>query len=1378
MTLHITEFEGGAALSEFRIQQLLPKLRQVHDRITGLQARFVHLAAWEHPPAPAEQQRLAALLTYGEPYGGGREGELFIVTPRLGTVSPWASKATDIAHNCGLGVRRVERAVEYRLQLKSPLLGQAALSADQRQAIAALLHDRMTESVVADRAAAQRLFTELEPAPMESVDVLGDGRGALERANAQFGLALADDEIDYLLAAFRGLGRNPTDVELMMFAQANSEHCRHKIFNASFTIDGVPQDKSLFAMIRHTHQTNPQHTVVAYSDNAAVMEGSRVESFRPDRGDAPAPYRRQEAQHHVLMKVETHNHPTAISPFPGASTGAGGEIRDEGATGRGARPKAGLTGFSVSRLWDSPNGRPAHIASPLQIMTEGPLGGAAFNNEFGRPNLGGYFREYEQTVAGVVRGYHKPIMIAGGLGAIDAGQTHKIPFPAGTLLVQLGGPGMRIGMGGGAASSMATGANAADLDFDSVQRGNPEIERRAQEVINHCWSLGEDNPVLAIHDVGAGGLSNAFPELTNDAGRGARFDLRRIPLEESGLAPKEIWCNESQERYVLAIAPESLERFRAFCERERCPFAVVGVATEERQLLVGEGLLGDADAVEPLTPTLSPEGRGSQERSAVRPASPERSAVMAGNPNLPLPLAGEGRGEGLTAVDMPMDVLLGKPPKMHRDVKTIRREVPPIELTGVDLQDAVIKVLSHPTVASKRFLITIGDRTVGGLSHRDQMVGPWQVPVADCAVTLADYRGFAGEAMAMGERAPLAATNAAASGRMAVAEAITNLLAAPIELPRVKLSANWMAACGEPGEDAALYETVKAVGMELCPALGISIPVGKDSLSMRTQWQEDGQRKQVTAPVSLVVSAFATLADVRPTLTPQLEATEDTTLVLVDLGKGRHRMGGSILAQVLEQAGGEVPDLDDPQDLVRLVDAVNALRAQGRLLAYHDRSDGGLFAAACEMAFAGHVGVSLNVDLLVTEGDGIADSRAEYGDAKNWASQVSARREELTLKALFNEELGVLLQVRTAERDEVVKVLREHGLSRFSHFVGKTRPAASAIEVGKGEVQVWRDTKPVFSARLADLHQVWDSVSWKICQQRDNPACADQEHAAAGDPADHGLRFAPSFDPSEDVAAPYLNLARPRVAILREQGVNSQVEMAYCFDTAGFEAVDVHMTDLQAGRASLGDFKGFVACGGFSYGDTLGAGIGWARSITFNPRLAEQFQAFFGRRDTFALGVCNGCQMLAELADIIPGAQAWPRFTTNRSERYEARLSQVEVLPSPSLFFDGMAGSRLPIVVAHGEGYANFAQRGDAAKVLPAMRFIDHHGQPTEVYPFNPNGSPGGLTAVTTADGRFTAMMPHAERVFRNVQMSWTGGDISASSPWLRIWRNARKWVG
>jgi phosphoribosylformylglycinamidine synthase len=1330
VSLHISIFEGGNALSDFRVQQLLPRLAAIAPSIQGLSARHVHLVASVDALSTEQQKTLAALLTYGEPAHASQDGVLLVVTPRMGTVSPWASKATDIAHNCGLPIKRVERITEFRVQLKDGLLSKAALSPEQLAQVADLLHDRMTESVMPTRDEALGLFTELHPAPMEQVDVLGGGEAALRDANTRWGLALAEDEIAYLVNAFTQLKRNPTDVELMMFAQANSEHCRHKIFNAEFTIDGEAQPHSLFGMIRHTEKTSPQYTVVAYSDNASIMEGNPVQRFVAVNNGKDLPqYEKVAATNHVLMKVETHNHPTAISPYPGASTGNGGEIRDEGATGRGSKPKAGMTGFTVSKLWDSKLGRPAHMASPLQIMIDGPLGGAAFNNEFGRPNLTGYFREYEQEVAGVTRGYHKPIMIAGGLGVIDSEQTKKIEFPAGTLLIQLGGPGMRIGMGGGAASSMASGTNAAELDFDSVQRGNPEIERRAQEVINHCWAQGAANPILAIHDVGAGGLSNAFPELTNDAGRGARFDLRAVPLEESGLAPKEIWSNESQERYVLAIAPESLEQFKAFCERERCPFAVVGVATEERQLVLAD------------------------EGAAVQP------------------------------VDMPMDVLLGKPPKMHRDVKRVARTSAPMDLTGVSLQDAVIQVLSHPTVASKRFLVTIGDRAVGGLTHRDQMVGPWQVPVADVAVTLADYQSFAGEAMSMGERTPLAALNAPASGRMAVAEAITNLLAAPIDLPRVKLSANWMAACGEAGEDAALYDTVKAVGLELCPALGISIPVGKDSLSMRTQWADNGETKKVTSPVSLIISAFATLGDVRGTLTPQLNASEDTTLVLVQLGEGQRRMGGSVLGQVLNQAGDQVPDLDNPQELVALVKAINTLRAQGKILAYHDRSDGGLMAAVCEMAFAGQVGVALNVDMLITEGDGITDSRAEYGDSKNWATQVSARREELTLQALFNEELGVVLQVRSSERNDVMQVLREHGLSKHSHFVGSTRPESSAVDKGKGQVSVWRDTKEVFSANLHDLHQVWDSVSWKICQQRDNPACADAEHASKGVPTDPGMHVHLPAGVLDDVAAPFINVgAKPKVAVLREQGVNSHVEMAYAFAAAGFDAYDVHMTDLQTGRAKLQDFKGLVACGGFSYGDTLGAGIGWARSITFNPVLSEQMQQFFARTDTFGLGVCNGCQMFAELADIIPGAEHWPRFTTNQSERFEARLSMVEVLESPSLFFAGMAGARLPIAVAHGEGFANFSQRGNAAKVLPAMRFVDNHGAATEAYPFNPNGSAGGLTSVTTADGRFTAMMPHPERVFRNVQMSWTdlaaSGGIDAFSPWMRMWRNARKWVG
>jgi len=1320
---HLTHFEGGNALSAFRAQALLPRLQAVNKAITGVRARHVHWV-WSGEALPAaELEKLAALLNYGDAYEGGNEGPLLVVAPRLGTVSPWASKATDIAHNCGLAIQRVECVTEYRLSLKSGLLsgfgsGTKTLTQAELIACAELLHDRMTESVLLAREDSAHLFDDKTAQPLQHVDVLGQGRAALVKANAEFGLALSVDEIDYLDAAFsQQLKRNPSDVELMMFAQANSEHCRHKIFNAKFTVDGVDQPLSLFGMIRNTEKLNPQHTVIAYSDNAAVMEGHQIERWMP-AGDAKAPrYESRAETAHVLMKVETHNHPTAISPFPGAATGAGGEIRDEGATGRGAKPKAGLTGFSVSNLrlpglsepWEQADiGKPAHIASALQIMIDGPIGGAAFNNEFGRPNLGGYFRVYEQEVDGITRGYHKPIMIAGGIGAIRSDLTKKIEFPAGSLLVQLGGPGMRIGMGGSAASSMAAGTNTADLDFDSVQRGNPEIERRVQEVINHCWGLAEKNPILAIHDVGAGGISNAFPELVNDAGRGARFDLRKVPLEESGLAPKEIWCNESQERYVLAIAPESLPLFTQMCERERCPFGVVGVTTEARELILEDG---------------------------------------------------EG---GERAIDMPMEVLLGKPPKVHRDVQRVERDGGVLNLTGVALEQVAFDVLRHPTVASKRFLISIGDRTVGGLNSRDQMVGPWQVPVADCAVTLADFKGFAGEAMSMGERTPLASVNAPASGRMAVAEAITNLLAAPIELARVKLSANWMAACGEAGEDAALFDTVKAVGMELCPELGVSIPVGKDSLSMRTRWPDGDVSKQVTAPVSLIISAFASIADVRKTLTPELQPG-DKSLILVDLGQGRNRMGGSILAQALNQFGGAVPDLDESGQLKSLVSAVNELREQGKLLAYHDRGDGGLWAAACEMAFAGHVGLSLNVDMLLGE--------QEDGDAKNWTTQVAARRLELTLKALFNEELGVLLQVPAAERDAAMQVLRAHGLSKHSHVVGK--PNAS------GEVEVWRDAKKIFAAPLEQLHKTWDEVSWRIAQLRDNPVCADSEHALTGAAADPGRHVELSFDPNEDVAAPFINSgARPKLAILREQGVNSHVEMSYAMSLAGFDTYDVHMSDLQSGGATLRDFKGFVACGGFSYGDTLGAGEGWARSVMFNPVLAEDFKAFFARSDSFALGVCNGCQMMAALSPIIPGAQDWPKFTRNKSEQFEARLAMVEVLESPSLFFQGMAGSRLPIAVAHGEGYADFSQRGNEAHVHRAMRYVDNAGRPTESYPLNPNGSPDGLASVTTADGRFTVLMPHPERVFRNIQMSWTSGDKSALSPWMRMFRNARKALG
>ncbi|WP_028707403.1 phosphoribosylformylglycinamidine synthase [Propionicicella superfundia] len=1288
----LTALAGSNALSPFRAAALVASLRQAAPSVTAVSARHVHWVVTGGVLDAETGDTVRRLLTYGPPAGSPATGghtTTIVVAPRLGTLSPWASKATDIAHSCGVAVRRVERVAEYTVASDAPL------TETEWTACAALLHDRMTESVFAAVADSAALFDERDAEPMVRVDVLGRGRSAIEEANVAFGLALSDDEIDYLVTSFRGLGRNPTDVELTMFAQANSEHCRHKIFNADFVVDGEPQSRSLFAMIRHTEAVAGQGTVVAYKDNASIMEGGPVTRWLPEGDEGPSRYVARPDEVHVLMKVETHNHPTAISPFPGAATGAGGEIRDEGATGRGSQPKAGLTGFAVSNLnlpgtaepWEAdPYGAPGHIASPLEIMTAGPLGAAAFNNEFGRPGLGGFFRVFEQTVDGVRRGYHKPIMSAGGLGSISASQTEKVAYAPGTLLVQIGGPGMRIGMGGGAASSMAAGANAAELDFDSVQRGNPEIQRRGQEVINHCWSLGADNPILSIHDVGAGGLSNAFPEIVDGAGLGARFDLSAVPVEESGLAPKEIWCNESQERYVLAIAPRSLERFAALCERERCPYAVVGVARDDGGLVLAPG----AEDV-----------------------------------------PGDDR-----PIDMPMEVLLGKPPRMTRDVVRVPRSAPPLDLTGVDLRAAAYAILRHPSVASKRFLITIADRTVGGLSHRDQMVGPWQVPVSDVAVTLADHAGLAGEAMASGERMPLAAVNAPASGRMAVGEALTNLFAAPVTLSGVKLSCNWMAACGETGEDAALYDTVAAVAMELCPALGISVPVGKDSLSMRTRWTgDDGAERQVTSPVSLVVSAFAAVPDVSGTWTPQVH--DGSALILVDLGAGRDRLGGSILAQVTGQFGDVVPDLDDPSRLVALASALTRLRAEGLVTAYHDRSDGGLWATVCELAFAGGVGVQVDVP---------------------------------SVAALFGEELGVVLGVPAEAAGRVLSVLADHGLGNLSAVVGRTSPDRRVHVDLAGERLLDED--------LGELAQAWDEVSWRIARLRDNPACADEEHAAIG-VATPTLVVAPSFDPSEDVAAPYIATgARPKVAILREQGVNSHVETAWAFDRAGFDAYDVHMTDLQAGRFDLSDVVGLVACGGFSYGDTLGAGEGWARSVLFNPRLTEAFAAFFARSDTFGLGICNGCQMFGALAGLIPGAEAWPLFTRNRSEQFEARLSLVEVLDSPSILLSGMAGSLIPIAVAHGEGFADFAARGDEQQVVRAARFALPDRTPAVAYPANPNGSPAGLTAVTTPDGRFTAMMPHPERVSRNAQLSWSDAPPADESPWLRLFRNARVWVG
>ena len=1334
---------GSNALSAFRTRRLLSQLHEADTAIIGVTARYLHFIDVATPLESIDIDRLSGLLTYGEPFAAIDSGESFVIVPRFGTISPWASKATDIAHNCGMAhIKRIERGVVYYVQLKTGLLGGAKKLTDAGSTqVAATLHDRMTETVLRHADEAGSLFQALEAKPLAAIDIIRGGKSALEHANVALGLALSDDEIDYLYAAFTSAHRNPTDVELMMFAQANSEHCRHKIFNATWTIDGVAQDMSLFAMIRNTHALHPQGTIVAYSDNSSIIEGATVSRFYARGAAKGNVYAASDELTHILMKVETHNHPTAISPFPGASTGAGGEIRDEGATGRGAKPKAGLTGFTVSNLrlpdaiqpWENAvdvvagaavatdtgagaYGKPDRIASALQIMIEGPIGGAAFNNEFGRPNLTGYFRTYEQNVGGVVAGYHKPIMIAGGIGSISDLHTKKNDLPVGSLLIQLGGPGMRIGMGGSAASSMTTGSNTADLDFDSVQRGNPEMERRAQEVINACWSMMADNPILSIHDVGAGGLSNAFPEITNDARRGAIFDLRAVPLEESGMAPKEIWSNESQERYVLAIAPDSLALFEYLCKRERCPFAVVGHATEARQLQVIDSQQG------------------------------------IDNP----------------PVDMPMDVLLGKPPRMHRDATHVAKDLPALDLTGMDLVDVAQRVLRLPTVADKSFLITIGDRTVGATTVRDQMVGPWQVPVADCAVTAMSFEGYLGEAMAMGERTPLAVINAPASGRMAVGEAITNIAAAPIAtLSDIKLSANWMAACGQPGQDAALFDTVRAVGMELCPALGISIPVGKDSLSMRSTWNDDGIAKSVTSPVSLIISAFAPVTDVRRVLTPQLRTDlGETSLILIDLGRGKGRLGASALAQVMQQLGNETPDVDSAEDLKAFFTAIQSLNADGKLLAYHDRSDGGLFATLCEMAFAGRTGVSVNLDILALE----AGHGADWGDAKNWATQVGERRNELTLRALFNEELGAVIQVRADEKSDVMNVLRANGLGACSHIIGKPNP--------RDVIEFARDAREIYKQPRVALHQMWSETSWRIARLRDNPDCADAEFARIADTADTGMSPILTFDPQHDIAAPMIATGvRPRVAILREQGVNSHVETAYVMHRAGFEAVDVHMSDLISGRARLSDFLGVIAVGGFSYGDVLGAGEGWAKTILFNAVLAEQFAVFFNRRDTFALGICNGCQMMSNLKSIIPGAQAWPKFTRNKSEQFEARFTMVEVAESPSIFFQGMAGTQAPIAVAHGEGFADFSLTGELAQARVAMRFIDNQGAISERYPYNPNGSPQGVTSVTTDDGRFTVLMPHAERVFRSVLQSWRPDGCGEDSPWMRMFRNARAWV-
>ena len=1295
----VLPLRGVTALSDFRVEKLFQKAAALGLPEVKLSSEFWYFVGSEKTLDASTVEKLQALLAAQsvEQTPKAREGlHLFLVTPRLGTISPWASKATNIAENCGLeGIERIERGMAVWLE--------GALTDGQKQQWAALLHDRMTESVLTDIDAAAQLFRHIQSETFSSVDLLGGGKEALVKANTEMGLALSADEIDYLVENYQVLNRNPSDVELMMFAQANSEHCRHKIFNADFILNGEKQPKSLFGMIRDTHNAHPEGTVVAYKDNSSVIEGAKIERFYPNAAENQG-YRFHEEDTHIIMKVETHNHPTAIAPFAGAATGAGGEIRDEGATGKGSRPKAGLTGFTVSNLnipdlkqpWEQDYGKPEHISSPLDIMIEGPIGGAAFNNEFGRPNLLGYFRTFEEKFDGQVRGYHKPIMIAGGLGSIQAQQTHKDEIPEGALLIQLGGPGMLIGLGGGAASSMNTGTNDASLDFNSVQRGNPEIERRAQEVIDRCWQLGDKNPIISIHDVGAGGLSNAFPELVNDAGRGAVFKLREVPLEEHGLNPLQIWCNESQERYVLSILEKDLDTFRAICERERCPFAVVGTATDDGHLKV-------------------------------------RDDLFSNNP-----------------VDLPLNVLLGKPPKTTRTDKTVTPSEKPFNAGDIDITEAAYRVLRLPTVAAKNFLITIGDRSVGGMTHRDQMVGKYQTPVADCAVTMMGFNTYRGEAMSMGEKPTVALFDAPASGRMCVGEAITNIAAVNIgDIGNIKLSANWMAACGNEGEDEKLYRTVEAVS-KACQALDLSIPVGKDSLSMKTVWQDGEEKKSVVSPLSLIISAFAPVQDVRKTVTPELKNVEDSVLLLVDLGNGKARMGGSAFGQVYNNMTGDAPDLDDTGRLKAFYNVIQQLVAEDKLLAYHDRSDGGLFATLVEMAFAARCG--LNVDLT-----SLVANQADINEA--------------SIRALFNEELGAVIQIAKQDVAAVEALFKEADLALHT-----------VAAIGSDEKIVIRNQAGiVLEQTRTDLQRAWQETSHAIQKLRDNPACADSEFALIGDNERSALFADVKFDVNEDIAAPFINSgAKPKIAILREQGVNGQIEMAAAFTRAGFDAYDVHMSDLMAGRVHLADFKVLAACGGFSYGDVLGAGEGWAKSILFHPALRDQFAAFFADPNTLTLGVCNGCQMVSNLAEIIPGAETWPKFKRNLSEQFEARLSMVHVPKSASLILNEMQGSSLPVVVSHGEGRADFALHGGniSADLGIALQYVDGQNQVTQTYPLNPNGSPQGIAGVSNADGRVTIMMPHPERVYRAAQMSWKPEDWTELSGWYRLFAGARKALG
>nr|WP_093331892.1 phosphoribosylformylglycinamidine synthase [Thalassotalea agarivorans] len=1300
----IKTLRGAPALSDFRIQKLLSQCRDKKLPVSDIYAEFYHFAHVSEALSDEQQSVLDKLLTYGPKIEEhAPEGQLLLVTPRPGTISPWSSKSTDIAHNCGLSnIIRLERGIAYYVKAD-------ALTDEQQQQLIAILHDRMMEVVFAEFSDAEQLFASAEPGQLSSVDILSGGREALAKANIELGLALAEDEIDYLVENFTRMARNPNDIELYMFAQANSEHCRHKIFNADWTIDGHAQPKSLFKMIKNTYETNSDYVLSAYKDNAAVMVGSEAGRFFPDPETKEYAYTEEEIN--ILMKVETHNHPTAISPHPGAATGSGGEIRDEGATGIGSKPKAGLVGFSVSNLripgfeqpWETDFGKPERIVNALDIMVEGPLGGAAFNNEFGRPNILGYFRTYEEQVdsfnGAEVRGYHKPIMIAGGLGNIRREHVEKGEINVGANLIALGGPAMNIGLGGGAASSMASGQSAEDLDFASVQRENPEMERRCQEVIDRCWQLGDDNPILFIHDVGAGGLSNAFPELVADGGRGGNFELRNVPNDERSMSPLEIWCNESQERYVLAVSDEQLPVFEAICRRERAPFAVVGKATEEEHLTLTDSHFNN------------------------------------------------------TPIDLSLDVLLGKPPKMHRDVVSKTETGKALDLNNVDVADAADRILRLPTIAEKTFLITIGDRSVTGMVSRDQMVGPWQVPVADCAVTAAALDTYHGEAMSMGERTPVALLNYGASARLAVAEALTNIASADIgDLNRIKLSANWMSAAGHPGEDAGLYEAVKAVGEELCPALGLTIPVGKDSMSMKTKWQQDGEEKAVTAPMSLIITAFGRVEDIRKTVTPELRTDKgDTRIVAIDLSGGKNRLGASCLAQVYKQLGSEAPDVDNAETLKAFFNAIQQLVAEEMLIAYHDRSDGGLFTTLVEMAFAGHTGIDVNLSALSGS----------------------------NLEVLFNEELGAVIQIAESDVDYIHQVFEQHGILALCNDIARLN--------NDDTIRFTRDGETVLENSRTYYRTVWAETTLKMQAMRDNPECAQQEFDVKFDTEDPGLNASLSFDINEDIVADLIvkdadNETNPRVAILREQGVNSHVEMAAAFDRAGFITVDVHMSDILGGRTDLADFNGLVACGGFSYGDVLGAGEGWAKSILFNAKAREMFKTFFERKDTFSLGVCNGCQMLSNLKEIIPGSDHWPHFVQNKSERFEARFSLVEIQESPSIFFKGMEGSRMPIAVSHGEGRAEFASEDAIANAndsgTVSMRYVNNYGEVTETYPANPNGSPDGITSLTTTDGRVTIMMPHPERVFRTVSNSWHPDEWQEDSPWVRMFRNARKFIG